>query len=117
MQAVTATGFGSVNAETPAGAVSFMDGVNSTLNTALNAWAQYEQIQGIKNTNGQALVQDRLTPTYDNGAAAPVDATSNTLGQQQSKAFLDKAGDMLGVSGQLVAGGLVAIGLLWYVTR
>ena len=56
--------------------------LNSVLNTALGAWAKVEQIKGAKAASGQDVVQARVVPELENGAAVLIDSN---LSQATSK--------------------------------
>ncbi|WP_417437542.1 hypothetical protein [Idiomarina abyssalis] len=52
---------------------NFTGGVNNALGNALNLYGQYEQIQAMKKSTGQARVDDENNVEYENGAAVVVD--------------------------------------------
>lgn len=49
------------------------DSINGGLNNALNVWAKVEQVKAVKASTGQDIVQARVTPELENGAAVAVD--------------------------------------------
>lgn len=49
------------------------DSINGGLNDALNIWNKVEQVKAVKASSGQDIIQARVTPELENGAAVAVD--------------------------------------------
>lgn len=83
---------------------------NAMLNTALNAWAQVEQIKAAKSASGGDQVSRQTQPELQNGAGVQLDTTAQDVASQKSAGitgFGEINYKLLGFAGAALALGLV----------
>lgn len=95
---------------------NFTGGVNNALGNALNLYGQYEQIQAMKKSTGQARIDDENNVEFENGAAVMVDTPKTPVAQSAKPAEVMVFG-FPQKQVILAFGGLLVVGVLLKVAK